>query len=105
VTDRLHLVEAQRMGGGRCNEPLAKLEQGALGDRMQQVVLVAEVDIEQRAGKARAPCDAIHRDRVPADFGVERFGRIDHLGAAPLLFLFPADGNVGHVLKSRRVLT
>jgi hypothetical protein len=63
---------------------------------VQEVVLVAEVDIEEGAREARALSNAVHRDGIPAELGVELLGRVHHLGAAALFFLFPADGHVGH---------
>ena len=73
----------------------AQLQQRALGDRVEEVVLVAEVNVEEGARQARALRDAVHGDVVPADLRVQRFGGVDHLGAAAL-FLFPADGDVCH---------
>ena len=70
--------------------------QRAFGDRVQEVVLVAEVDVEEGTRQAGALGDPVHGDGVPADLRVQLFGRVDHLGAAALFLFFPADGDVAH---------
>ncbi len=66
------------------------------GDGEQQVFLVLEVHVEQRAGEAGAPCHLVHGDGIPALLGVQGLGRLDDLEPAAFLFLFAAFGKVGH---------
>ncbi len=94
AADRLHLVDALLVRRDRRDEALAQLHERALGDRVQQVVLVAEVNVEEGAREARAPGDAVHGDGVPADFRVQLFGRVDHFGAAALFFFFATDRDI-----------
>ena len=105
AADRLHLVDSRLVCRDRGDEALAQLDERALGDRVQQVVLVAEVNVEEGAREARAPGDAVHGDGVPADLRVQLFGRVDHFGATALFFFFAADRYIRHPGTLTRSLT
>ena len=96
ATDRLHLVDAFLVCRDRGDEALAQFHERALGDRVQEVVLVAEVNVEEGAREAGALGDAVHGDGVPADFRIQLLRRIDHFGAAALALFFAAFGHIAH---------
>ena len=77
-------------------ERLAQRVERALDQRQVQVVLVLEIDVEQRAAQPRAARDLVHRDRVPARLGIQRFRRVDDFGPTPVLFFLPPFGDVRH---------
>ena len=76
------------------NEAIVQRLERALHQRHVQVALVLEVDVEQGAAQASPARDLVHRDGIPARFGIQGLGRIDDLGATAILFFLAAFGEV-----------
>src|SRR6185437_13807979 len=66
----------------------------------QQVVLVAEVDVDQRARKTRSAGHMVHGHFLPAILRIERLGRIQEFTPAALFFFLSAFGDIGHDANS-----
>jgi len=94
--DRLDLVDATGLALASRFEAPPQLFQGALDEREMEIRLVVKVNVDQRATQSGPPGHLVHRDRVPADLGVERLGCIDDLGTAAVAFFLAAFGDVGH---------
>ncbi len=96
TSDRLDLVDTARLAFASRFEAPAQFLERALDECEMQIRLVVEVNVDQRATQPGPPGDLVHRDCVPADFGVEGLGRIDDLGTAAILFFLAAFGEVCH---------
>jgi len=103
--DRLDLVDAAGLAFASRFETPAQFFQGALDEREMEIRLVVEVNVDQRATQSGPPGHLVHRDRVPADLGVERLGCIDDLGTAAVALFLSAFGDVGHAAILGGLLT
>ena len=96
ASDRLDLVDAASLAFASRFEAPAQLLEGALDEREMEIGLVVEVNVDQRATQPGPPGHLVHRDCVPADFGVERLGRVDDLVTTAIALFLAALGDVGH---------
>ena len=101
----LDLVDAELVPADRLDEALLEDVERAIAKAEQQVVLVLEVDVEQRARQAGLARDLVHRHRADADLAGGGLGGVEDLDAAAFLFFLAALDQVVHGSEPRRALT
>jgi hypothetical protein len=92
----LDLGEAGGEPGRGSLEAAAQLVECPLADREQQVGLVLEVDVQQRARQPCPPGDQVHRHRVEANVGRHGLGGVEDVAAALRLLFLAAIGEFVH---------